>query len=63
MLPTELIAFGKLVSVQQQQQQLQPQQPHGTEMLRISINGLHRWSTQFENHIWKHLGKWDLLCS
>ncbi|KAH8360103.1 hypothetical protein KR093_010809, partial [Drosophila rubida] len=37
------------------------------DVLHISINGLHRWTPQFENHIWKHLG-WDdwsdfTLCS
>ncbi|KAH8232283.1 hypothetical protein KR032_003295 [Drosophila birchii] len=43
--------------------------PVGTasDVLHISINGLHRWTPQFENHIWKHLG-WDdwsdfTLCS
>uniref|UniRef100_A0A034WL32 Collagen alpha-3(V) chain n=1 Tax=Bactrocera dorsalis TaxID=27457 RepID=A0A034WL32_BACDO len=67
-LPTELIVFGKLRTAQQQQQlpsefNTAPQ----TDFLSISINGLHRWSPQFENHIWKHLG-WDdwsdfTLCS
>ncbi|XP_055856517.1 putative uncharacterized protein DDB_G0267840 [Episyrphus balteatus] len=56
LLPTEIIAFGKLVSDQQR-----------PDVLRISINGLHRWSPQFENRIWKYLG-WDdwsdfTLCS
>ncbi|KAH8307772.1 hypothetical protein KR044_013355, partial [Drosophila immigrans] len=37
------------------------------DVLHININGLHRWTPQFENHIWKHLG-WDdwsdfTLCS
>ncbi|XP_055906011.1 serine-rich adhesin for platelets [Eupeodes corollae] len=55
LLPTEIIAFGKLVSDQR------------PDVLRISINGLHRWSPQFENRIWKYLG-WDdwsdfTLCS
>ncbi|KAH8247527.1 hypothetical protein KR038_005826 [Drosophila bunnanda] len=43
--------------------------PVGTanDVLHISVNGLHRWTPQFENHIWKHLG-WDdwsdfTLCS
>ncbi|XP_054726569.1 uncharacterized protein LOC129236294 [Anastrepha obliqua] len=71
-LPTELIIFGKLITVQQQpeQQQQLPGELHATQQmdfLSISINGLHRWSPQFENHIWKHLG-WDdwsdfTLCS
>ncbi|XP_017490994.1 PREDICTED: uncharacterized protein LOC108379182 [Rhagoletis zephyria] len=60
-LPTELIVFGKLVTGQQQQQQQQlPGELHATQQmdfLSISINGLHRWSPQFENHIWKHLGE------
>ncbi|KAH8293886.1 hypothetical protein KR054_006121 [Drosophila jambulina] len=39
----------------------------GNDVLHISVNGLHRWTPQFENHIWKHLG-WDdwsdfTLCS
>ncbi|XP_017033680.1 uncharacterized protein [Drosophila kikkawai] len=38
-----------------------------SDVLHISVNGLHRWTPQFENHIWKHLG-WDdwsdfTLCS
>nr|XP_014093927.1 uncharacterized protein LOC106620065 [Bactrocera oleae]XP_036233439.1 uncharacterized protein LOC106620065 [Bactrocera oleae]XP_036233440.1 uncharacterized protein LOC106620065 [Bactrocera oleae]XP_036233442.1 uncharacterized protein LOC106620065 [Bactrocera oleae] len=67
-LPTELIVFGKLRTAQQQQQlrsefNTAPQ----SDFLSISINGLHRWSPQFESHIWKHLG-WDnwsdfTLCS
>ncbi|XP_020717600.1 uncharacterized protein LOC101456730 [Ceratitis capitata] len=69
-LPTELIIFGKLMTVQQQQQLSLPDGLHTTQQndfLLISINGLHRWSPQFENHIWKHLG-WDdwsdfTLCS
>ncbi|EDV93443.1 uncharacterized protein LOC6563006 isoform X2 [Drosophila grimshawi] len=41
--------------------------PTDKDVLHISVNGLHRWSPQFENHIWKHLG-WDdwsdfTLCS
>uniref|UniRef100_A0A1A9ZVE7 Uncharacterized protein n=1 Tax=Glossina pallidipes TaxID=7398 RepID=A0A1A9ZVE7_GLOPL len=91
LLPSELIVFGKLLTVRQQQQQglddlLSRQPQYGSEnqqqqnhqqiqsaslgsffpapqspsedILKISINGLHRWSAQFENYIWKHLG-WD----
>uniref|UniRef100_A0A1I8PRJ6 Laminin G domain-containing protein n=1 Tax=Stomoxys calcitrans TaxID=35570 RepID=A0A1I8PRJ6_STOCA len=91
MLPTDLIIFGKLITMDQQplrQHQQQKQQPMdpinghrgygGTAMpsspsasthqqpqpqqqkdlLKISINGLHRWSPQFESFIWTHLG-WD----
>ncbi|KAL9895957.1 uncharacterized protein ACN2A1_006513 isoform 1-T5 [Glossina fuscipes fuscipes] len=98
LLPSELIVFGKLLTVRQQQQQQQQglddllsrqpqygsivsenqqqQQNHqqiqaaslgsffpapqssSEDILKISINGLHRWSAQFENYIWKHLG-WD----
>ncbi|XP_075145775.1 uncharacterized protein LOC142220484 [Haematobia irritans] len=101
MLPTDLIIFGKLITMDQEQplgqhqrheqqhhhqqeqsmnsinghrgygetampsvssahhqhqQQQQPQQPK--DLLKISINGLHRWSPQFESYIWTHLG-WD----
>ncbi|KAH8272591.1 hypothetical protein KR026_010517, partial [Drosophila bipectinata] len=75
MLPSELIAFGKLLpalsssnSILQTARQLQrPPVGGATDLLHISINGLHRWTPQFENHIWKHLG-WDdwsdfTLCS
>ncbi|XP_067633486.1 uncharacterized protein [Eurosta solidaginis] len=70
MLPTELIVFGKLITVQQQQQQQLSSHLRTTQqldVLLISINGLHRWTPQFENRIWKHLG-WDdwsdfTLCS
>uniref|UniRef100_A0A1A9WJG0 Laminin G domain-containing protein n=1 Tax=Glossina brevipalpis TaxID=37001 RepID=A0A1A9WJG0_9MUSC len=94
LLPSELIVFGKLVTIRQQQQHglddLMPPQPQygstireseqqqshqrmqspslgslfsslqstSEDVLKISINGLHRWSSQFENYIWKHLG-WD----
>lgn len=71
LLPTELIVFGKLVTTQQKQlgqqmsgpQEPQQQLPHfrkqnEVDILHISINGFHRWSSQFENHIWKHLGKY-----
>jgi len=34
-----------------------------TDVLQISVNGLHRWTPQFENHIWKHLGKRPLPVS
>lgn len=59
-LPTELIVFGKLRTAQQQQQlrsefNTAPQ----SDFLSISINGLHRWSPQFESHIWKHLGEYE----
>ncbi|KAH8404918.1 hypothetical protein KR222_010427 [Zaprionus bogoriensis] len=88
MLPTELIAFGKLQpasavaltvgagvgvsgsSSSDQLGTLSSRQLKGSEkedVLHIGINGLHRWTPQFENHIWKHLG-WDdwsdfTLCS
>ncbi|XP_030565750.1 uncharacterized protein LOC115766083 isoform X2 [Drosophila novamexicana] len=93
MLPTELIAFGKLLpasavtgtgfpgspggaAVASRQMQRPPQgsglggavdMANDKEVLHISVNGLHRWTPQFENHIWKHLG-WDdwsdfTLCS
>uniref|UniRef100_A0A0A1WVR3 Protein kinase C-binding protein NELL2 n=1 Tax=Zeugodacus cucurbitae TaxID=28588 RepID=A0A0A1WVR3_ZEUCU len=66
-LPTELIVFGKLITVQQQQLPTDLNTAAQTDFLSVSINGLHRWSSQFENHIWKHLG-WDdwsdfTLCS
>ncbi|KAI8118197.1 hypothetical protein FF38_08528 [Lucilia cuprina] len=79
MLPSDLIIFGKLITIEEQQRQQddllmdihdytssssstlsqrrQQQQPT-KDVLKISINGLHRWSSQFENYIWKHLG-WD----
>ncbi|CAD7093307.1 unnamed protein product [Hermetia illucens] len=44
-LPAELIVFGKLDGDQ-------------SDILRISANGLHKWTPLFENHIWKYLG-WD----
>ncbi|XP_064552577.1 uncharacterized protein LOC135438256 [Drosophila montana] len=97
MLPTELIAFGKLLpasavtgtgfpgspegaAVASRQMQRPPQgsglglglggavdMANDKDVLHISVNGLHRWTPQFENHIWKHLG-WDdwsdfTLCS
>ncbi|SPP88433.1 uncharacterized protein LOC117590133 [Drosophila guanche] len=72
MLPTELIAFGKLLpataaATNSGRQLLRPPAAGATDVLHISINGLHRWTPQFENHIWKHLG-WDdwsdfTLCS
>ncbi|XP_017088792.2 uncharacterized protein [Drosophila bipectinata] len=75
MLPSELIAFGKLLpalsssnSILQTARQLQrPPVGGAADLLHISINGLHRWTPQFESHIWKHLG-WDdwsdfTLCS
>ncbi|XP_073842888.1 LOW QUALITY PROTEIN: uncharacterized protein [Musca autumnalis] len=100
MLPTDLIIFGELITVDQQpnhqhqqpepldalnsrhsysietslplssvhqqsqQQQSLSQKQHQTppqqtkQILRVSINGLHRWSAQFESFIWTHLG-WD----
>ncbi|KAM7360742.1 uncharacterized protein ACRADG_007428 isoform 1-T4 [Cochliomyia hominivorax] len=85
MLPSDLIIFGKLITIEEQQKQQDDdlsmdlhdysssssssatlsqrhqhlQQQQGTkDILKISINGLHRWSSQFENYIWKHLG-WD----
>ncbi|XP_001359678.4 uncharacterized protein [Drosophila pseudoobscura] len=73
MLPAELIAFGKLLPAataaagpNSGRQLLLPRAP-ASDVLHISINGLHRWTPQFENHIWKHLG-WDdwsdfTLCS
>lgn len=86
MLPTELIAFGKLLpasavtgtgfpgspggaAVASRQMQRPPQgsglggavdMANDKEVLHISVNGLHRWTPQFENHIWKHLGKLTL---
>ncbi|XP_017083926.1 uncharacterized protein LOC108116502 isoform X2 [Drosophila eugracilis] len=75
MLPAELIAFGKLLPAATASsggnpatRQLQrPPLGSASDVLQISINGLHRWTPQFENHIWKHLG-WDdwsdfTLCS
>ncbi|XP_033166726.1 uncharacterized protein LOC117145253 [Drosophila mauritiana] len=76
MLPAELIAFGKLLpaatassgSSPLTARQLQrPPVGGATDVLQVSVNGLHRWTPQFENHIWKHLG-WDdwsdfTLCS
>ncbi|XP_017119237.1 uncharacterized protein LOC108140762 [Drosophila elegans] len=78
MLPAELIAFGKLLpasassassaSSSPAARQLQrPPVGGASDVLQISVNGLHRWTPQFENHIWKHLG-WDdwsdfTLCS
>ncbi|EDV49476.1 uncharacterized protein LOC6553823 [Drosophila erecta] len=75
MLPAELIAFGKLLPAATASaggsptaRQLQrPPVGGATDVLQISVNGLHRWTPQFENHIWKHLG-WDdwsdfTLCS
>ncbi|KAL7730896.1 hypothetical protein ACLKA6_014142 [Drosophila palustris] len=101
MLPTELIAFGKLLpasasgfgsgstgagtgflsgsgamavtSRQMQRPSLSASLGNDADVatdkdvLHISVNGLHRWTPQFENHIWKHLG-WDdwsdfTLCS
>ncbi|XP_034663214.1 uncharacterized protein LOC117898129 [Drosophila subobscura] len=72
MLPTELIAFGKLLpaaaaATSSGRQLPRPPAAGATDVLHISINGLHRWTPQFENHIWKHLG-WDdwsdfTLCS
>ncbi|XP_043654813.1 uncharacterized protein LOC122621121 [Drosophila teissieri] len=75
MLPAELIAFGKLLPAataatggSPAARQLQrPPVGGATDVLQISVNGLHRWTPQFENHIWKHLG-WDdwsdfTLCS
>ncbi|XP_002070313.2 uncharacterized protein LOC6647407 [Drosophila willistoni] len=78
MLPTELIAFGKLLPAspsaaalftagQLQRPLPLPMAATDKDVLHISINGLHRWTPQFENHIWKHLG-WDdwsdfTLCS
>uniref|UniRef100_A0A1I8MA36 Laminin G domain-containing protein n=1 Tax=Musca domestica TaxID=7370 RepID=A0A1I8MA36_MUSDO len=44
-------------SQQQRQKQHQPSQ-QTKQILRVSINGLHRWSAQFESFIWTHLG-WD----
>ncbi|ALC47721.1 CG12594, partial [Drosophila busckii] len=81
-LPMELIAFGKLLPATDVSQQLLPLGTDavggsGTgagsdvaldkDVLHISVNGLHRWTPQFEQHIWKHLG-WDdwsdfTLCS
>ncbi|XP_022215993.2 uncharacterized protein LOC111070011 [Drosophila obscura] len=68
MLPAELIAFGKLlpaVAATNSGRQLPRPAAAGassrdstSDVLHISINGLHRWTPQFENHIWKHLG-WD----
>ncbi|XP_065372021.1 uncharacterized protein LOC135963934 [Calliphora vicina] len=80
MLPSDLIIFGKLITIEEQQHQQddllmdlhdytsssssstlsqrRQQQLPTKDVLKISINGLHRWSTQFENYIWKHLG-WD----
>ncbi|XP_061395703.1 uncharacterized protein LOC133331321 [Musca vetustissima] len=89
-LPTDLIIFGELITMDQQQQtqqhrhgysvdtsmpsslsssasvhqQSQHQQSNHQpsqqtkQILKISINGLHRWSAQFESFIWTHLG-WD----
>jgi len=91
MLPTELIAFGKLLpasasvfdsgstvagtgflsgsgpvamtSRQMQRPSLSASLGNAADVvtdkdvLHISVNGLHRWTPQFENHIWKHLGK------
>ncbi|XP_017062223.1 uncharacterized protein LOC108102082 isoform X2 [Drosophila ficusphila] len=76
MLPAELIAFGKLLPAaaatspagSPAARQLQrPPVGGASDVLQISVNGLHRWTPQFENHIWKHLG-WDdwsdfTLCS
>ncbi|XP_030374527.1 uncharacterized protein LOC115624077 [Scaptodrosophila lebanonensis] len=75
LLPTELIAFGKLLPATAtapaarllQHPQQMPSDMAEKDVLHISINGLHRWTQQFENHIWKHLG-WDdwsdfTLCS
>ncbi|XP_016980361.2 uncharacterized protein LOC108045511 [Drosophila rhopaloa] len=74
MLPAELIAFGKLLPASASSgatpaaRQLQrPPVGGASDVLEISVNGLHRWTPQFENHIWKHLG-WDdwsdfTLCS
>lgn len=76
MLPTELIAFGKLqpasassaaaaarsgssAAAQLGSRQMQLQAAgNEKDVLHIGINGLHRWTPQFENHIWKHLGKY-----
>lgn len=80
MLPTELIAFGKLLPASavtstgysssfNSDSPLASRQMQRTglgsvlelasdkDVLHISVNGLHRWTPQFENHIWKHLGK------
>lgn len=79
MLPTELIAFGKLQPASASSaaaaaaaarsgssaaaqlgssRQLQLQAAgNEKDVLHIGINGLHRWTPQFENHIWKHLGE------
>lgn len=79
MLPTELIAFGKLqpasalppaaaaaaarsgssAAAQLSSSRQMQLQAAGNEkdVLHIGINGLHRWTPQFENHIWKHLGE------
>lgn len=70
MLPTELIAFGKLQPASASaataagtaaqlgsRQQMQAAAGSEKDVLHIGINGLHRWTAQFENHIWKHLGK------
>ncbi|KAH8382211.1 hypothetical protein KR009_002355 [Drosophila setifemur] len=73
MLPAELIAFGKLLpatassGILAARQLQRPPLGGASDLLHISINGLHRWTPQFENHIWKHLG-WDdwsdfTLCS
>ncbi|KAH8295338.1 hypothetical protein KR018_010095 [Drosophila ironensis] len=74
MLPAELIAFGKLLpattsggGVLAARQLQRPPAGGAADLLHISINGLHRWTPQFESHIWKHLG-WDdwsdfTLCS
>ncbi|KAH8363174.1 hypothetical protein KR084_006574 [Drosophila pseudotakahashii] len=83
MLPAELIAFGKLLpaatvasassgggnapAASRPAQLQRPPVGGATDVLQISVNGLHRWTPQFENHIWKHLG-WDdwsdfTLCS
>lgn len=86
MLPSDLIIFGKLITIEEQQgqqddllmdlhdytsssssstlSQRHQQQQSTKDVLKISINGLHRWSSQFENYIWKHLGKCkSIFCS
>lgn len=72
MLPAELIAFGKLLpaatastggSSQTARQLQRPPVGGATDVLQVSVNGLHRWTPQFENHIWKHLGKHALPLS
>lgn len=71
MLPSELIVFGKLVNGEGDRRPgsewsaspFQDTAEATADTLKISVNGLHRWTPHLEHYIWKHLGKWiECLC-